>query len=52
MASQKYILHVTAGPSRDRATHETVRVNESKPVLVRTESVEAKIWVRIKGYRG
>ena len=52
MSSQNYILHVTAGPSRDRATHETVHVNEPEPVVVETESVEVKIWVRIRGYRG
>ncbi|KAK6340914.1 hypothetical protein TWF696_009227 [Orbilia brochopaga] len=47
----KYTLAVTAGPSRDPATHVAVPVNTERPVVIETELVRASVHVRIQGFR-
>ena len=49
---ENYILKVTAGPTYDPTTHQDVHVNNSTPVTISTSHLDARIYVRIKDYRG
>ncbi|KAJ6262293.1 hypothetical protein Dda_3100 [Drechslerella dactyloides] len=46
-----YTLTVTAGPSRDTATHAVVPVNTERPVVIETEMIKAEAYVRVQGFR-
>ncbi|KAB2572309.1 hypothetical protein DBV05_g9040 [Lasiodiplodia theobromae] len=48
----KYILKVTAGPDYDEKNHTEVLVNTANSVGISTEHLDAKVWVRVKDYRG
>lgn len=48
----QYILKVTAGRDYDPKNHTDVRVNTADSVEISTEHLDAKIWVRVKDYRG
>ncbi|GME26623.1 hypothetical protein BKCO1_900094 [Neofusicoccum parvum] len=48
----KYILKVTAGRDYDPKNHSEVRVNTADSVDISTEHLDARIWVRVKDYRG
>lgn len=50
--AEEYLLHVTAGPSYDPSTHQTVHVNSSTPLQIRTPLADVNLHVRIQNYRG
>lgn len=50
--AENYLLHVTAGPSYDPSTHQTVHVNSSTPLQIRTPLADVNLHVRIQNYRG
>ncbi|KAK4697447.1 hypothetical protein P7C71_g628, partial [Lecanoromycetidae sp. Uapishka_2] len=50
--ADKYLLRVTAGPSYDPSTHETVLVNTSTPTHISSSTCSANLAVRIQNYRG
>nr|POF18081.1 upf0590 protein [Quercus suber] len=50
--TEKYKLKVTAGPSYDETTHETVHVNSNTCTVVENAFVKAKINVRIRSFHG
>ncbi|KAL9004989.1 MAG: hypothetical protein Q9188_002203 [Gyalolechia gomerana] len=50
--ADKYLLRVTAGPSYDPTSHETVAVNSGTPSTIRSPLCSANISVRIQNYRG
>ncbi|KAH7120023.1 hypothetical protein B0J11DRAFT_73692 [Dendryphion nanum] len=49
---EQYILHVTAGPIYDRASHTPVPINSEKPLPISTSHLDAEITMRIKDFRG
>ncbi|KAF2009312.1 DUF1769-domain-containing protein [Aaosphaeria arxii CBS 175.79] len=49
---EQYHLRVTAGPTYDRNTHQDVLVNSEDPLTIASEHIDAKIYMRIKDYRG
>ncbi|KAI9796745.1 MAG: hypothetical protein M1833_005985 [Piccolia ochrophora] len=51
MADQ-FLLRVTAGPSYDPSTHQTLPVNSLNPIHIETSSTEILLNLRIKNYRG
>ncbi|KAK3064594.1 hypothetical protein LTS18_005769 [Coniosporium uncinatum] len=50
--ANKYMLLVTAGPSYDQSTHQTVHVNGSKSVAFENKFMNVKVKVRIRDHRG
>ncbi|KAI9834626.1 MAG: hypothetical protein M1826_000028 [Phylliscum demangeonii] len=50
--ADKYLLHVTAGPSYDPALQQPVHVNSLDPIQIRTKQVDIDLFVRIQNYRG
>ncbi|UNI24829.1 hypothetical protein JDV02_010545 [Purpureocillium takamizusanense] len=50
--ADKYILHVTAGPAYDEATHVEVPVNRPQPVRVAGAAADIELCVRIRDYEG
>jgi hypothetical protein len=49
---EQYILHVTAGATYNPKDHQDVLVNTEKPVHISSDLIDAKIYMRIKDYRG
>lgn len=49
---KQYHLKVTAGPSYDPSTHQTVPVNTTKPITISSPHIQASLAVRIQNYRG
>jgi hypothetical protein len=52
IATEKYLLQVTAGPSYDESTHKPVIVNGNTATAFENEFVKANIKVRIRDFRG
>lgn len=50
--ADKYLLHVTAGPSYDPSTHQEVAVNGPNATQIKNSSCTANVKVRIQNYRG
>ncbi|KAL8716017.1 MAG: hypothetical protein Q9225_006299 [Loekoesia sp. 1 TL-2023] len=50
--ADKYLLRVTAGPSYDPTSHQTVAVNSGTPTQIHSSLCDASISVRIQNYRG
>ncbi|KAL6716546.1 hypothetical protein ACLMJK_006113 [Lecanora helva] len=50
--ADNYLLRVTAGPSYDPSTHQTVLVNQPTPTKITNTLCTASISVRIQNYRG
>ncbi|KAI9816021.1 MAG: hypothetical protein M1827_002013 [Pycnora praestabilis] len=50
--ADRYLLKVSAGPSYDPSTHQSVSVNRPTPTHISNLYIEAHINVRIQKYRG
>lgn len=50
--SPQYRLHVTAGPSYDPKTHQTVPVNQDTPLHIESDQAVVDLCVRIQDYHG
>ncbi|KAL9128863.1 MAG: hypothetical protein Q9217_002552 [Psora testacea] len=51
-SADSLLVRVTAGPSYDPATHQTVQVNSSTPTHITSRVCTANVSVRIQNYRG
>lgn len=51
-ARDKYLLHVTAGPTRDPSTHSTVPVNGPDAHIIDNEFITCWLKIKIKDYHG
>jgi hypothetical protein len=51
-ARDKYLLHVTAGPSYDASTHEEVAVNSSSAHTIENDTMTCYLKVKIRDYHG
>jgi len=52
LASAKYLLSVSAGPSYDETQHHPVSVNSSTPTAFENEHIKCLLNVRIRNYNG
>ena len=50
--ADKYLLKVTAGPSYDSGTHQTVQVNTGTPTHVSNKACDTNLSVHIQNYHG
>ncbi|PKY04635.1 DUF1769-domain-containing protein [Aspergillus campestris IBT 28561] len=50
--SPQYRLHVTAGPSYDPKSHQTVPVNQDTPLHIESDQAVVDLCVRIQDYKG
>ncbi|PYH65894.1 DUF1769 domain-containing protein [Aspergillus vadensis CBS 113365] len=50
--SQNHRLKVTAGTSYTPETHETITVNSTSPLQLKSDHLTSNLWVRIKDYTG
>ncbi|KAL6703078.1 hypothetical protein ACN47E_010215 [Coniothyrium glycines] len=49
---EQYILQVKAGATYEPSKHQDVLVNSEKPVHISSDLIDAKLYMRIKDYRG
>lgn len=49
---QNHRLKVTAGTSYTPETHETITVNSTSPLRLKSDHLTSNLWVRIKDYTG